>query len=128
MKIPYKKKREYNNLFSSLFFLFYAYSESVKNMQTKWFYLLLICAIGSFLYFLFDKKIYYLTLKEGVLITRKYFGKKIALTEITEIIKENDFCILKTNNSEIKIDLKIIDQGSITTLNTELKKVNFEIT
>lgn len=126
MKIPYKKKRDLSILISAFLWGVYAGHAIIKESTDTFDYLALICSIGYFLYFLFDKKIYYLTISDGTIKTRKIYGKKISLSDIKKIIINEEKYILICTESEIHIDTKIIDSKNLKKLNVELKKLNIE--
>ena len=126
MKIPYKKKRDLSILISAILWGVYAGHGIIKESTDTFNYLALVCSIGYFLYFLFDKKIYYLTIRDGIIKTRKILGKKIFLSDIKKIIINEEKYILICTESEIHIDTKIIDSENLKKLNVELKKLNIE--
>lgn len=97
-----------------------------KGEMNTFEYLALFCSIAYLMYFLFDKKEYYLTIKNGILKTGKFFGNKIKLSEIERIIEKGNKIILKNNKSELTIETEIIDSKSLSELKSELKKLNVE--
>ena len=76
MKISYKRKRDYMSLTSSIILGVYGGVGLLKETSNAINYIALICSILFLLSFFFDKRTYYLTLKNGKLRTRKIFGKK----------------------------------------------------
>lgn len=89
-------------------------------------YIALICSILFLLSFFFDKRTYYLTLKNGKLRTGKLFGEKINLLDIKQVIENKEKYILKTNKSELIIDTKLMDSESLDELETELNNLEVE--
>jgi len=126
MKIPYKKKRDLISLISAILWGIYAGYGLTKESPNTFDYLALICSVGYFLYFLFDKKIYYLTIRDGIIKTRKIFGKSIPLSEIKRIVLNDKKYMLITDKSEIQIDTKIIDSETLNKFKAELEKLNVE--
>lgn len=124
MKIPYQKKRDVFNLVSALLWGAVAGYGLWKKSPSWEHYGALVCSIGYLFYYLFDKRIYYLTLKNGNLRTRKRMGKKISLSEITEIEKTDSKLVLKTNKSKVTIDTKVANQEALSFLKNELKGIN----
>ena len=126
MKIPYKKKRDLSILISAILWGVYAGNGIIKESTDTFDYLALICSIGYFLYFLFDKKIYYLTIRDGIIKQNWPFGKKLNLIEIKRIRHFAGEYILKTELNEMKINIGLIDEESLSDLKSELKKLNAE--
>jgi hypothetical protein len=126
MKILYKKKRDFMTLISSILWGIFAVNGIWKGEMNTFEYLALFCSIAYLLYFLFDKKEYYLTIKNGVLQTGKLLKKKIKLSEIERIIEKENKIILKNNKSELTIETEIIDSESLSEFKSELKKLNVE--
>jgi len=126
MKILYKKKRDFMTLISSILWGIFAVNGIWKGEMNTFEYLAPFCSIAYLLYFIFDKKEYYLTIKNGVLQTGKLFKKKIKLSEIERITEKENKIILKNNKSQLTIETKIIDSDSLLELKNELKKLNIE--
>lgn len=128
MKVPYKKKRDIKNLFIAISWGILAGNGFINSDDPKIIrYGTLLYSISYFLYYVFDKKIYYLTIREGIIKTGKFFGKKIPLTEIKRIIVMDKKYILKTvSNSELQINTEIIESKSLDKLTTELKKFDIK--
>lgn len=76
--------------------------------------------------YFYQKKEKYLTIENEVLRINSPFGKKINLTEIIRIKKFAGDYILKTDNTELKINTQIIDPNSLAELNSELTKLNVD--
>ena len=125
MKIPYQKKRDYLSLVVAISWGLYALG-MLSDGEHNWKDYVSILSVIYFLNFFFEKRTYYLRFKEGVVTTRKFFGKKIHTSEIKEAIKTNNNYILKTGITEIMIDAKVIDEDSLKNLNTKLKELNLE--
>lgn len=127
MKVPYKKKRDIKNLFLAISWGIFAGNGLINSYSNIFNYVTLFYSISYFLYYVLDKKTYYLTIREGIIKTRKFFGKKIPLTEIKRIIVMDKKYILKTvSNSELQINTEIIESKSLDKLTTELKKFDIK--
>lgn len=126
MKILYKKKRYFLTLISSVLWGIFALNGIWKGEMHTFEYLALFSSIAYLMYFLFDKKEYFLTTNNGILKTGKFFEKKIKLSEIERIIEKKNKIILKNNKSELTIETEIIDSKSLSELKSELKKLNVE--
>lgn len=126
MKIPYKRKRDYMGFTSSILLGVYGGVGLLKETSNTINYIALICSILFLLSFFFDKRTYYLTLKNGKLRTGKLFGEKINLLDIKQVIENKEKYILKTNKSELIIDTKLMDSESLDELETELNNLEVE--
>jgi len=126
MRLPYKEKRNLMYLVSSTLWGIYAVNGFLKEKTDNWTLIALFCSICFFLYFIFEKKTYYLTLKEGIIKTGKIFGKKVPLTEITKIVENEKNYILKTNELELRIEKILLEPEMLNEFSTELKKYNVE--
>jgi hypothetical protein len=126
MKIPYKKKRGLISLILAILWGIYAGNGLTKESTNTFEYIALLCAVSYFLYFIFDKKIYYLTMRDGIIKTRFFFGKKIPLSEIKTVLKTDKTYVFKTAKTELKIDTEIIDFETLEKFTAELKKLDIE--
>ncbi len=127
MKIPYKKKRNITNLFLAVLWGIYAGNGLTKDSPSTIDHIALLCSISYFLYYVFDKKIYYLIIQEGIIKTSKFFGKKIPLAEIKRVMVMDKKYTLKTiSDSELQIDTEIIEYKSLDKLTAELKRFDIE--
>lgn len=126
MEILYKKKRDFMDLISSISWGILAVIGILDGEMKAFGYLSLFCSISYLLYFSFDKKEYYLTIKNGILKTGKFLRKKIKLSEIERIIETETKIILKNKRTELTIKTEIIDAESFSELKRELKKLNVE--
>ena len=113
-------------LISSILWGIFAINGILKDEMKTFEYLAVFCSIAYLIYFLFDKKEYYLTIKNGILKTGKFLGKEIKLSEIETIIEKENKIILKNNKSELTIETEIIDSESLSEFKSELKKLNAE--
>ncbi len=113
-------------LISSILWGIFAINGILKDEMKTFEYLAVFCSIAYLIYFLFDKKEYYFTIKNGILKTGKFLGKEIKLSEIERIIEKENKIILKNNKSELTIETEIIDSESLSEFKSELKKLNVE--
>lgn len=126
MKILYSKRRDFVTLLSAILWGISAGYEILNDEIKTFEYLALFFSFCYLLYFLFDKKEYYLTIKNGVLKKGKFLGKKIKLSEIERITEKENTIVLKNNKSKLIIKTKSIDAESLLKLKSELKKLNVE--
>jgi hypothetical protein len=65
-------------------------------------------------------------MRNGIIKTRKIFVKKIPLSEIKTVLKTDKTYVLKTADTELKIDTEIIDFETLEKFTAELKKLDIE--
>ena len=125
MKIKYKKKRNYINLALGLFWILLGVISFIQDDSIRWTdygYLLAgTLYIGQFLWDITNQ---YLTVENGIIKKNTPFGKKINLNEINWIKKFAGDYTLKTETEELKINTELIEEKSLTELNTVLGKLN----
>ena len=68
----------------------------------------------------------YLTIENGIIEQMWLFGKKIELGKIKQIEKFAGEYILKTDKTELTINMKLIDTNSLTELNAVLDNLKIE--
>jgi len=78
------------------------------------------------LYFYYELKNQYLTIKNGLIKQNWPFGKKINLNDIKRIEKFAGDYILRTDKTGLIINTQLIDGRSLLELNIELNKLNLE--
>ena len=129
MKIRYKKKQVNLNLFLGIVWLANAIVQKVVNENPSWFDYIWYLLSGFYLItYLYQKKEKYLTIENGIIKQNWPFGKKLNMTEIKRIRHFAGEYILKTELSEMKINIGLIDDESLSDLKSELKKLNAEWT
>ncbi len=127
MKIKFKKKKLRINLIIGVAWMIFGIINVLLNDDLKWSdygYLVIGCFyLGQYFY---NYKYQYLNIynesirKNGVF----GFGKTINLTEIIEFKIFAGEYILKTNESELKINTHLIEQDSLGQLNKILSDYN----
>ena len=127
MKIRYKKRQINLNLFLGLIWLANGIVQTVRNESADfsdyfWFllsglYLIIYC---------YQKKEKYLTIEIGIIKKNWPFGRKMSLNEIKRIKHFSGEYILKSELKNMKININLIDEESLSELKTELKKLNVE--
>lgn len=129
MKIQYKKKRLYSNLFLGVIWTAlstYSFYENSDLHRSD--YLTLAIGIIYLSIFCYDNFTQYLTLKNDILKLNAIFNNnQINLKEVKEIKSFAGDYILKSSNASLIINTTtIIDHISQLELNNELKKYNIE--
>ena len=76
--------------------------------------------------YVFQKTQKYLAIDNGFLKIQGPFGKKINLNDVREIRKFAGDYILKTGNTQLTINTQLIDEESLTELNSILQKLEVE--
>ena len=127
MKIRYTKKKLKVNLIMGLIWLLFGLVMVIFDEFSRWYdYFWLIMALLYFGIYYYEYHYQYLTIKNGTLKVNSLFGRRINLAEIKRIKKFAGDYSIKTDKKELTINTQIIDPGSLTELNTELKKLNAE--
>lgn len=128
MTIRYKKKHLNHNLIFGVLWLVLSLLWMFIKENSNWtgygFLIISFLFLGTYFY---EKKYKYLTFKNGQISVNKPFGKKISLIDIKQIKKIAGDYILETDKTELKINTQIIDEKSLTELNSELEKVKIEL-
>jgi len=105
MKIQYSKKRHKFSLIYGVLFLTISLLGILRD-NTSWTeYCFLIIPFSYFGTYFYEKKNQYMTIENGVISVNKPFGKKINLTEIRQIEKYAGDYTLKTDKTELKINM-----------------------
>jgi hypothetical protein len=127
MRIRYKKKQVNLNLFLGIVWLANAIVQTVVNENPSWFdYIWYVLSGFYFITYFYQKKEKYLTIENGIIKQNWPFGKKLNLIEIKRIRHFAGEYILKTELNEMKINIGLIDEESLSDLKSELKKLNAE--
>ena len=127
MRIHYKKKQLYINLFLGIIWLINGIVQVFFNEKSSWIVYgwFLFSAVYLTIYF-YQKKETYLTLENGIIKQNWPFGKKMNLSEIKQIRHFAGDYILKSGKKEMTINIQLINEESLSDLKTELKKLNAE--
>ena len=124
MRIRYKKKQLYINLFLGLIWLVYGVVNAVLSDSADWFDYSWFLLSGFYLtLYFYQKKEHYLTIESGIIKQNWPFGKKLNLDEVKQIKLFAGDYILKTDTEELSINSQLINSESLTVLNEELAKL-----
>lgn len=127
MKIKFKNKRLYPNLFLGLVWIGLSFLGLLEDDNLRGSdYLSLIIGILYIGHFLYDVTNQYLTIENGTIWNNRLYGlkKKINLNDINRIKTFAGDYILKTESKELQINTKWIEDKSLTELNKVLEKLN----
>jgi hypothetical protein len=121
MKISYKKRQMNINLIFGLIWLIWFFIGILTKDKTNWtdYGWLVISAMYLINYF-YQRQNKYLTIENGFIKMNTPFGKKINLNEIKQIKKFAGDYIIKTEKTELIINMQIIEPNSIVVLEAEL--------
>lgn len=124
MRIRYKKKQLYINLFLGLIWLVFGVVNAVLSDSADWFDYSWFLLSGFYLtLYFYQKKEHYLTIESGIIKQNWPFGKKLNLDEVKQIKLFAGDYILKTDTEELSINSQLINSESLTVLNEELAKL-----
>ena len=124
MRIRYKKKRLYINLFLGLIWLVYGVVNAVLSDSADWFDYSWFLLSGFYLtLYFYQRKEHYLTIESGIIKQNWPFGKELNLDEVKQIKFFAGDYILKTDTEELSINSQLINSESLTVLNEELAKL-----
>ena len=129
MKIRLKKKRLYINLLLGLIWTGLGIFNLLEDDNIKWIdYGYLVAGILYIGHYFYDLTNQYLIIENGTIRKNVLYGfrKKINLNEIKLIKKFAGDYTLKTETKELKINTELIEEKSLTELNTILEKLNLE--
>jgi len=123
MRIPYKRKRSTFELVAALLWGVIAiYGLFISSKHRVLDYGALFMSIAYLLFFLLDKRIKTLTIKNGVVRYSNIFKRKIMLSEVIHIESIDGILQLKTDKTGFIMDTKLMSQRTLAYLNDELEK------
>lgn len=125
MKIKYKKTTWIVNLIAALVWLFYFGIIVFEKEEPNWInYGWIVISLIYFGLYFYQVKYDYITIENDTIRVHGPLGKKLKLKDIKRIRKFAGDYILKSDQTEITINTKIIDSDALHKLNTELEKLN----
>ena len=127
MKIHYKKKRLKHAIIFGGIWLILGTLALIFNPDNIFSYGYIIMGFLYFGTYIFENRIQYLTIENGTISRNSLISKKINLTDIIRIKKFAGDYILKTDNTEFRINTQIIEKESLIALDTELQKLNLDL-
>ena len=127
LKIRFKKKRLYANLIIGVIWLVFAVIILFTEEENHW--MIYVYPIIGFLYlgqYWYDSTFQYLIIDDNTIQRNIFYGtnRKIALKDITWIKKFAGDYILKSDQKDMHIDLRLIDESSLDELNKVLANLN----
>lgn len=129
MKIRFKKRQVYLNLFLGIIWSVNAILQTVINEDPSWYdYIWYPLAVIYLILFYFQIKEKYLSIENGMIKKNRPFGDKMNLNEIIRIKDFAGQYILTSEFQDMKINNNLIDERSQNDLKAELKKLNVEWT
>lgn len=128
LTIPYTNKRLRKTLIMTLgyWILFFLNLFGIRSSYYWQVAFLLIAIFSTYMYFR-ERKLQYLTLKDGVLKRNDIWGRSIRLQEVTEIEKYAGDYILKSPNKKLRIDTHIIRPDGLKVLEKVLADVPLDL-
>ena len=126
MKIRFTKKRLKHYLIFGILWLILGTTAVISNSDNVFNYGYLIIGILYFGTYLFENNKQYLTIENGIISKNHLIPKKVNLNEIKRIKKFAGDYILKTDSTELRINTELIEEKSLSELNTVLENLNLE--
>jgi len=126
MNIRFKKKRFRYYLIFGILWLVLGTPAVIFDLNNPFSYGYLLLGILYIGTYLFENKKQYLTIENGIISKNHLIPKKINLNEIKRIKKFAGEYILKTDSTELKINTDLIEEKSLSELNTVLENLNLE--
>jgi hypothetical protein len=123
MKIFYKKKRLKHSIVFGIIWLILGTLAIINDSKSVFSYGYLFVGILYFGTYLFENKKQYLTIENGTISKNGLITKKINLTDIINIKKFAGDYVLKTDNTEFRINTQIIQKESLVDLDNELERL-----
>ena len=125
MKIRYKKKRLYRNLFMGIVWFIFALITLTFDKENKWldygYVVLALLYLGQYTYEYFQQ---YLTIENGTIKKNAFFGKQLQLDKIIWIKKFAGEYTLLTNTQKLTIETNWIEEKSLQELHSVLEKLD----
>ncbi len=125
MKIRYKKKRLLFNLAIGVAWLILGILGNNLKETVRWmdygFVFISFLFIATYLY---ESTQQYITIKNGFIQINQLFGKKMKLDEIKSIRKFAGDYILETDTSKLTINTNLIEEESLSNLDSVLSELN----
>lgn len=124
IQLEYSKKQlRYSWMFGILWMLIFAfYFIFRKESYFGYAYLAIgILFLGTYIY---KKTVHYATIKNGILIKKSIFSKRIKLDQITDVRYFAGKYSLMTDASEITINTMLLDKKSIDDLKKIIHQLN----
>ena len=125
MKIIYKKKRLYRNLFMGIVWFIFALITLTFDKENKWldygYVVLALLYLGQYTYEYFQQ---YLTIENGTIKKNAFFGKQLQLDKIIWIKKFAGEYTLLTNTQKLTIETNWIEEKSLQELHSVLEKLD----
>lgn len=125
MKIKYKKTTWIVNIIAALVWLFYFGIIVFEKEEPNWIdYGWIVISLIYFGLYFYQVKYDYITIENDTIRVHGPLGKKLKLKYIKIIRKFAGDYIIKSDQTEITINTKIIDSDALHKLNTKLEKLN----
>lgn len=128
MKIHYKKKRLNVNLIFGVIWIIFGVTAILFFSDNFFNYGYLALGVFYFILYIFESKRQYLTITNRTISKNQLITKKINLKDIKAIKKFAGDYKLKTDTTELTINTRLIEEKSLSDLETVLKGLNKDIT
>ena len=126
MKIRFKKKRLYTNLFLGAFWTVLGFFNLQDDNNLRWTdYIYLGVGIIYMVHFLWDLRTQYIIVENGTIKKNMLYGygKKLKLNEINCIQNIAGDYVVNTESQKLKIKVELIDEKSLLELRNILEKI-----
>ena len=126
MKIRFTKKRLKHYKIYGILWSVLGITAIIFNPDNIFNYGYLIIGILHFGTYFFENNKQYLTIENGIISKNHLIPKKIKLNEINRIKKFAGEYLLETDSTELRINTELIEEKSLTALNTVLQNLNLK--
>ena len=110
-----------------LFWLILGIISITNNSENYFNYGYLMASLLYFEIYFFKSKYQYITIIDRTLILNNFFSQKISFIDLNQIKKRGKSYILKSEKSELHINIALIDKNSLKDLKVILKSLKNEI-
>lgn len=126
MIIRYNIKRLKYNLYFGFFWVILGTIAIILDSANIFYYIYLLIGIILLGAYVYEDKNQYLTIEDGVLTKNNLIPQRIKLEEIDEIKKFAGSYRLKSSSTEMKIEIKYVDENSLKDLVSVFDNLNLE--
>ena len=127
MRIKYKRKRLKYFLYFGIAWILLGVATLLLNEQLRWNdYAYIVLGVIHIATYIYESKNQLLTIESGALCKNSLIARRISLSEVVCVKSASGNYVIKTEKTEIKIDVGLIDEESLIELNKILRSLNLE--